>query len=122
MSKIWSKTGISAIAGLFSFVVTMLVLFVPFKGEPAMSLINWQSPLGIIVVVLLIITIVFYAVAIFKHELGHREWNIIVEERQEYIPLFRRVVDKMITRMKELSIKAGELPLGVCPRKSLFWL
>ena len=76
-----------------------------------MSLINWQSPLGVVVIVIFATSVILYGIGIFKRELGFYEKKVMLDQRQEYIPLFRQVVDKMLTRMKELAVEAGKLPL-----------
>ncbi len=111
MSRMWSKTGISALAGLLAFVATFLVLFVPAKGEPAVSLVNWQSPLGIAVMVLVALAVAFYIISIRKREPGRRDMNAIVKQRQEYLPQLGKTVDQILSRKRELAIQAGKLPL-----------
>lgn len=76
-----------------------------------MNRLNWETPLGITVIALFVVGLILYVIGIFKKDIGYREWQIIVEDRKGYLPLFRSVVDKMVIRYGELSVIAGQLPL-----------
>ncbi len=109
--KIWNKTGITAIAGLTAYIVTILVLFIPFRGEPAKNLVDWSSPIAIIAMVLFAISLILYGIGIFKHDMDFLQKKTILENRQKDIPLIRTEIDKAVVRYQELARTAGELPL-----------
>ena len=107
----WDKTRIATIAGLLAYIVTILILFIPFKGESAMSLINWQTPLGIVVIVFFVVSITLYAIACFKRELSYPDKEKKVKQRQENLPLLRNSIDAILERQKELAFEIGKRPL-----------
>jgi hypothetical protein len=111
MPKIWNKTGISALAGLLAYIVTVLVLFIPYKGETAVSAIDWRSPLGLVFIGLFSLSVILYSVSIFKRDLDFFQKKSILEQRQEYLPLLRETIEQIIVHFKELSKEAGKLPL-----------
>jgi uncharacterized integral membrane protein len=107
----WSKSGITTAAGIFAYVVTILVLFIPFEGEPSMSLINWQTPLGIIVIVVFVVSVVLYFIALFKREIGYPDKEKIVIQRRENLPLLRQTIDALKIRQREIALDIGKMPL-----------
>jgi len=111
--KFWNKTTIFGLAGLLAYAVTTLVLFIPFKGDPSMSLINWQSPLGIIVVALFVVSICLFTYGIFKKEprLSYRDVWALVEERNQYLPSLLPIIRGRLERASELASEAGQQTL-----------
>jgi len=101
-NKYWNKTNIFGLAGILAYAVTTLVLFIPFKGEPSMSLIDWQSPLGIVVITLFVISIVLYIWAICRreHHLTPREAADLLESRKQYLPQLK---DNATNKTKQLE-------------------
>lgn len=105
------KTRITAIAGILAYIVAILVLFIPFQGEQAMSLINWHSPLGIVVIAFFVASVVLYGIACFKRELHYPDKEKAVNQRREDLPLLRNSIDAIITRQKELTLEIGKVPI-----------
>jgi hypothetical protein len=112
--KFWNKTNIFGISGIFAYAVTTLVLFIPFKGEPGMSLVNWHSPLGIIVLILFVISVGLYAWGILKreHNLSFNDKKVIVAERQEILPKLRLSMESKLKATRPLINRAENLPLN----------
>lgn len=111
--KFWSKTNIFGLAGILAYAVTTLVLFIPFKGEPSMSLVNWQSPLGIVVIILFASSIALYGHGMFKEEskLSYRDMQGLIERRKKYLPSLDTVIDKRLKRASELANRATQRTL-----------
>ncbi|MBI2860568.1 MAG: hypothetical protein HYX91_03555 [Chloroflexi bacterium] len=109
----WNKTNIYGLAGIVSWAITVLVLFIPFKGDSTVSLVIWNSPLGIIVITLFVIAVVLYAYALFKTEkrLSFNDQKAIVSERQKVLPELRESVEKRLKALRPLMNKAEKLPL-----------
>lgn len=112
-SRFWNKTNIFGMAGILAYAVTTLVLFIPFKGEPSMSLVDWQSPLGIIVIVLFFISIVLYCVGIFTHEhqLSPREAADLLESRKQYLPKLKDIVMKKTKQLESIRDLASKMSI-----------
>jgi hypothetical protein len=112
-NKIWDKTTISNIAGILAYAITILVLFIPYKEGSAMSNIEWNSPFGIIIIILFIASIVLYGLSILKKEktLSLRDIYAIVEHRESYLPQLKNTIDAILIRKRELAIEAGKLSL-----------
>lgn len=112
-NKFWSKDNIFGLAGIVAYAVATLAMFVPFKGEQAVSLIDWHSLLGKIVIVLFVISLGLYAWGIFKREsnLRYLDQKALLEARQEYLPDLREAIHKRFEIAKQLRAKAAKLPL-----------
>jgi hypothetical protein len=113
-NKFWNKTNIFGLAGILAYSVTTLVLFIPFKGEPSMSIIDWRSPLGIIVIVLFVISVILYIWGIFKKEktLSFNDKKALVEGRAQLLPKLRLCIDSRLKATRPLINKAESLSLN----------
>jgi hypothetical protein len=112
--RFWIKENIFGLAGILAYAVTTLVLFIPFKGEPSMSLINWHSPLGYLVIGLFVLSVVFYAIGIFKRDkkLSHNDEDVILKKRQQFLPKLSSAIDNRIKTARVLQTKAERFPLS----------
>ena len=106
-AKLRSK---NAITGFGALCLSIASFTAQIMLAPEGLRIVWLSPLGISTIALLILGIYFIFLGIFKHELSFSEKENIVRQRQEFIPQFRQIIDRMMTRMKEVATEAGRLP------------
>lgn len=111
MCKFWSKTNIYGLAGILAYAVTVLVLFIPFKGESSMSLVDWQSPLGIIVMVLFALSCGLYVWGICKHEhqMTPREAVNLLKGREEYLPKLKNNIQNQTKQLEVNRDLAGKI-------------
>ena len=110
-NKFWNKTNIFGLAGILAYAVTTLVLFIPFKGEPSMSIVDWQSPLGIIVMTFFLLSCGLYAWGICKHEhhLSPREAADLLESRKEYMPQLKGNVANRTKQLEHIRDMASDM-------------
>jgi hypothetical protein len=112
--KIWNKTNILTLAGILAYVVTILVLFIPFKEDPSMSLVNWHSPLGIVVIFVFMFSVILYFLAFFKREqirLTKSQLDSLIENRQKYLLPLQTLVKDRLKIADSISLTAGKNPL-----------
>lgn len=110
----WNKTTLYGLAGLLSWAITVLVLFIPFKGDSTMSLVKWNSPLGIIVIALFVLTVILYGIAILKKEqqLSYPDKQVKMQERKHVLPKLQSVIENRLKALQPLIIKSEKLPLN----------
>ena len=113
LKMFWNKNNISTLAGILAYAVTTLVLFIPTKGESQMSLVNWQSPMGITIIGLFVLSVALYAISIAKREkqLSYHDMKVLIEKRREYLEPLKVVIKGRLTRSDYLVKQASELPL-----------
>lgn len=119
-NKFWNKTNILGLAGLLAYVVTVLVLFIPFKGEPSMSLVNWHSPIGLIVIALFFLSLGLYVYGIFKkpqQQLKLSGLATLVETRKLYLTPLKDNIKDRLSRANYLVKEASEYPLNEYSKK-----
>jgi hypothetical protein len=78
-----------------------------------MSLIDWRSPLGIVVIVLFILSVFLYIYGILKREkeMSFSDKKALVEERKQYLPKMRELIGKRLTLSKQIAIRASKVTL-----------
>jgi hypothetical protein len=120
--NLFSKTNISLTAGLLAYIVTILVLFIPFEGQPSMSLIDWHSYLGIIVITLFVLSLVLYIYGILKHDkcLSPKEALELLNKRKEYLPELKTIIENKIKEHDLCRDKASNTSIEDYS-KSYFW-
>lgn len=113
-NKFWNKTNIYGLAGALSWVITVLVLFIPFKGDSTVSLVQWDSPLGIVVIALSCIVAALYFIAILKHDkvLSFNDKKALLEERGKILPKLQTAIDNRLKAALPLKNKAEKYPLS----------
>lgn len=110
----WNRDRIIGLAGLLAYAVATLILFIPFKGDATVSLVDWNSTLGVIVITFFVVSVGLYIYGIFKPErtLSYRDKKAIVEERQPILKELEEVIQQRLRVAKELSDIAVKLPLS----------
>jgi hypothetical protein len=107
----WNKTNILGLAGLLAYAVTFLVLLIPFKGEPSVSLVDWRSPLGIIVICLFVTSIGLYIWGILKRSLSFNDKKALVEGRRQTLSDLRQSIDRRLKATRPLATKAERMSI-----------
>jgi len=76
-----------------------------------MSLVDWQSPLGIIVIALFLLSCGLYAWGICKHEhhLSPREVADLLESRKEYLPQLKGNVANKTKQLEHIRDMASDM-------------
>jgi len=79
-----------------------------------MSLVRWDSPLGIIVIFLFSITVVLYLIAILKTErhLSYPDKTALVEERKQTLLKLKHSIESRMKATRPLITKSERLPLN----------
>lgn len=61
--------------------------------------------------VLLVIGTILFFTGIFRKELPFSQKRNIVSEREQYLPILRDIVEKILAKLDEIALKASRLPL-----------
>lgn len=111
-SRKWNRAIILGLAGILSNIIALAFFFIPQKGEHIVS-IDWGSPQGVTVLVLIPINIILFVVGIFMKErtLSFNDRKALIEERQLYLPKLRLSIENRLRAMTPLIKKAETLPL-----------
>ena len=107
--KLFSKSSIAGIAAVLLSASSFIAQFM-LEGWK-MNIEQWLSPLGITSALLFIGGVGLVVYNFFRRELTFDQKRKIVTEREEYLPILRDTVDKMLAIREELAIQAGRLPL-----------
>jgi hypothetical protein len=99
----------TAITGYGSLILAIAPFFV---GDTKMSVTTWA-------LVFIGVVLVLYGVIYPNKTRGYTEMKGIIEQRQEYLPQLRNIIEQKNTRMGELSKIAGNLSLETYYQKYL---
>ncbi len=111
--RFWNKTVILDIASIVSNLAALGIMFIPQRGEDKMTILNWQSPQGILVIALIATSVVLVIIGIFLKDthLSFNDKKALIQERSRSLAELRSHIDSRLRAAQPLMNKAERLPL-----------